>query len=381
MTTKKSLTLNGLVLPNFLFAILSLFMIFVGAYLTNHFFSTHYPTGITGSSSLCNINSFWACDKATESSFATIFGMPTSIFGIIMGVIGIFTSFAGSEKVEKTTKSILLINLIACLGLFIYSVAILKSLCPMCTAYYVLSLLSYFLFWKYSDAKFGVDPKTLGIFALVVIIPIGAMNGYINGKEKAKSSLALSYINQFNNLKDYGDPSYESPYKIHMGTKEFSDAPIRISVFSDFQCPYCQSVSDQMPELVKEFKEKINIQYMFYPLDASCNTKMKGAMHPYACYAAYLAACDESKFSKVHDYIFKNQEIINTENIKKWAKKFDIDQSCLEDKKIQDRIQQTLNTGNQYNLQSTPTIIINGKKLEGLVPTVHLKAILKSLIK
>jgi protein-disulfide isomerase len=166
-----------------------------------------------------------------------------------------------------------------------------------------------------------------------------------------------------------------------MGTQNFKDAPIRISVFSDFQCPYCQAVADQMPELIKEFGSKINIQYMFYPLDASCNSKMKGGMHPYACQAAYLAACDTEKFSKIHDYIFEKQSEINYENIKKWTKKFGLTENCLENKNVQDQIQQTLNAGDQFNLKSTPTIIINGKKLEGMIPTVHLKAILRSLIK
>jgi protein-disulfide isomerase/uncharacterized membrane protein len=381
MESKKSLTLNGLVLPNFLYVLVSVGMIFVGVYLTNHFFSTFYPEGLSQSSSLCNISNFWGCDKATNSPLGTIAGMPTSIFGIIMGVIGLFTAFAGTPAIEKTTKTITLLNLVACLLLFVYSLVILKSLCPMCTAYYVLSLLAYLLFYKYSDFSLGFDPKITSSFAALVIIPVIALNFYIGEKKEKKATLAKSYIGQFNELKNYGDPAVESPYKIHKGTEKFEDAPIRITVFSDFQCPYCQAVAEQMPSLIREFKNKINIQYMFYPLDATCNSQMKGGMHPYACKAAYLAACDQTKFAEVHDYIFQKQSEINLESLKDWGKKFELGENCAENKAIQDQIQQTLNAGNQYNLKSTPTIIINGKKLEGLVPTVHLKAILNSLIK
>lgn len=380
MESKKSITLNGLVPINFLYLCLSFSMILIGVYLTNHYFNIHYPSGITGASTLCNINDFWGCDKATLSTFGTIAGMPTSIFGIVMGVIGIITVFKASEEVEKTTKTILLINLLACLILFIYSLISLHSLCPMCTAYYLISAISYFIFHKYSRLGFSINPKIAGFFLLLLIVPLIGTNFYIGKKEAAKNTLTKSYINQFKDLKDYGDPTVESDYKIYMSTQNFNEAPIRISVFSDFQCPYCKAVSEQLPELIKSFKGKINIQYMFYPLDPSCNKQMKGGLHAYACQAAYLAACDKEKFPKVHDTIFEKQEQINTENLKLWAKEYQLSETCFTDNKVQDKIQQTLNAGEQFNLRSTPTIIINGKKLEGLIPTQHLKSILQSLL-
>lgn len=381
MNNKKSLTLNGLIPINFLYLLLSIAMIFVGAYLTGHFFDTMYPSGISGSASLCNINDFWACDQATQSTFGVIAGMPTSIFGIIMGIIGVITSLAASKNLEKATKTALLINLIACLGLFLYSLLFLKSLCPMCTAYYILSALCYFLFHKYSHLGFGIDLKIGSFFFILIIVPLVGMNFYLSKKDAQKISLTQSYVTQFNNLKEYGDPDQESEFKVYATNTNFKDSPIRITIFSDFQCPYCKAVAEQMPELIKEFKGKISIQYMFYPLDPSCNAKMKGGGHTYACQAAYLAACDVEKFATVHDHIFHNQEKISSSELNRWAKEFNLTQSCFSDKNVQNKIQQTLNAGEKYNLQSTPTIIINGKKLEGLIPTVHLKSILRSLIK
>ncbi len=380
MNNKKTLTLNGLTLPNFIFVLISVAMIFVGAYLTNHYFDTLYPDGIGGASTLCNINDFWGCDKATQSSLATIMGMPTSIFGIIMGLIGVITGFVGNANLEKTTKTILFINLVFCAILFIYSLASLGGLCPMCTVYYVLSLAAYLMMHKYSELSFGIDMKTGAGFAALLIIPVIGFNVYLGQKTKEKASLSISYVDQFNSLKSYGDPAVESPYKIHMATKNFADAPIRISIFSDFQCPYCQKVADQVPQIINEFRDKVNIQYLFYPLDSSCNKAMKGSMHVHACHAAYLAACDKEKFAEVHDYIFEHQSEINRANIKSWTAKFGLSEKCFENKNVQDQIQQTLNAGEQYSLRSTPTIIINGKKLEGLVPFVHLKAILNSLL-
>lgn len=381
MENKNSLTCNGLTPLNFLSLCLSIGMIFVGVYLTNHFFDTVYPTGITGESTLCNISDFWGCDKATLSPLGVIAGMPTSIFGVVMGIIGVLTSLTRPLKIEQVTKTALLINFVACVILFIYSLAVLKSLCPMCTAYYILSAFLFFLYHKYSSLPYGLDLRVASLFLVILLVPLVFMNYKISVKEGEKASLANSYVAQFNSLKNYGPPTYISDYKIHMASEKFADAPLRITVFSDFQCPYCKVVAEQMPELVSEFKDKINIQYMFYPLDPSCNKEMKGGLHAHACNAAYLAACEQEKFVKVHDYIFQKQNEINSENLKLWAKKFELSESCLKDENIQDKVQQTLNAGTQYNLRSTPTMIINGRKIEGVIPSVHLKPILRSLLK
>jgi protein-disulfide isomerase/uncharacterized membrane protein len=380
MNDKKSLTLRGLVLPNFLFLALSFLMVLIGVYLTQHYFDLKFPTGLAGASTLCNISDFWGCDKATLSIFGNIFGVPTSIFGLMMGVFGIMTALIGKESFERTAKFVFALNFLGCVVLFLYSVFVLESLCPMCTAYYVISGIVFFLFHKSSDYSYTPEVSVLGIFAILMLLPLIGTSFYIGSKESKIKSISNQYVEQFNQLKDYGDPTIESPFKVHMSTENFADAPIRITIFSDFQCPYCKAVSDQVPSLIKAVGNNLNIQYMFYPLDMACNTQMKNSGHAFACQAAYIAACEKEKFSKVHDHIFENQNSISAANLTKWEKEFGLS-GCAENKEVKDYVQQTLSAGEQYKLQSTPTIIVNGKKLEGLVPTQHLIKILKSLVK
>jgi protein-disulfide isomerase/uncharacterized membrane protein len=380
MNEKKSLTMRGLVLPNFLLLALSFLMVLISVYLTQHYFDLKFPSGLATASGLCNINDFWGCDKATLSIFGNIFGVPTSIFGLMMGVFGIITALTGKKSFESTAKFAFALNFVGCLVLFIYSIAVLGSLCPMCTAYYLISGIIVFLFHKFSDYSYSPEVSILGLLAALMIIPLVGTSFYIGSKEAKAKSISNQYVQQFNQLKDYGDPAIESPFKVHMATENFSDAPVRITIFSDFQCPYCKAVSDQVPSIIKALGDKVNIQYMFYPLDMACNSQMKNSGHPFACQAAYIAACDKSKFAKVHDHIFENQDSISAANLTKWEKEFGLS-GCTENKEIKDYIQQTLSAGDQYKLQSTPTIIVNGKKLEGLVPTQHLIKILQSLVK
>lgn len=375
----KRLTLNGLTTPNVIYLLVSIGMIVVSGYLTNHFYEAHFPTGLN-SDSLCSINEFWGCDKASLSPLGSIFNIPTAFFGIIIGLMGILSNIFPSEDNEKTIKTFIFINAIGCVFLFLYSLISLGSLCPMCTIYYVLSLVAAFIFKKHSQASLGFSPKPFITFFIITLVPAVVMANHFGKKMANQQSLSKQYVDQFFSLATPGDPTVESPYKLEKSTENFSDAPIRLSVFSDFQCPFCQIVADNVHKLTKDFKGKINVQYMFYPLDSACNSKIKSAFHQFACKAAYLSACDKEKFAKIHDFIFDNQKNLSFENLDKWEKQFGLS-GCFDNKQVQEDIQKTILAGDQYNLQSTPTIILNGRKLEGSISNVHMKAIMQELLK
>lgn len=379
MENKKTLTTNGLTVPHVIYILISLAMIGVSLYLTNHFYDTFFPKGFSSQSSLCEISTFWGCDKATTSFLGRIFNVPTSFFGIVIGVIGLLGAIFPSIEMEKTNKTIIYINALGCIGLLLFSLIKLGGLCPFCSVYYLLSFAAAYLFWKYSDLPLKPNGKILVLFSAFIIFPSIFMNNYFKTKESNQKSLSDQYVEQYKNLKDLGDPIMESQYKIHMSNDTFSESPIRISIFSDFECQFCKIVSTQIPSIINAFKQNVSIQYFFYPLDNACNKNMKGMMHKYACKAAELAACSKDKFAQIHDIIFERQEEINLDNLKLWEKEFELT-NCYNNQETKDFIQQSIAAGEQYNLRSTPTIIINGKKIEGVVPTVHLKAILNSIL-
>ena len=172
MSNKKFLTLNGLTLPNTIFILLNASMIVVGLYLTNHFYEVSFPTGFGEGSSLCSGDGFFSCDKTTLSSLGSILFIPTSFFGILVGAMAILGAVFPSESFEKTNKFIALINVIGCAVLFLFSLIILKGLCPMCSLYYALSAVSLFIFSKKSEAKFlSPDIRFLILGLVLLVIP------------------------------------------------------------------------------------------------------------------------------------------------------------------------------------------------------------------
>ncbi|MBA2404471.1 MAG: thioredoxin domain-containing protein [Bdellovibrionales bacterium] len=379
MENKKGLTLNGMSGINFMFIMNAVAMIGVSIYLTTHFYNTLYPTQLGSGSSLCNLSSFFNCDAATYSKVASVAGVPTSFFGIIVGLLFLFASLMPSVAMEKTASAVAKYNFIGCVILFIFSITVLGSLCPFCTVYYILSGLACFLIWKYGINSWVPDVKVAGLWGVLLLIGSFLMHQNTAGKEDIRSKLNTSIVQQFNTMASLGDPAQESPYKIHMSTATFAEAPIRITVFSDFECPFCKVVAEQMPELVRRYPGKINIQYFFYPLDNKCNSNVKGRFHENACDAAYLAACDEKKFAEVHDAIFAGQDKLKSGALLDVANKFNL-KNCLEDAGNKAKVITAINGAIQYNIKSTPTIILNGKKIEGTIPNGQFFAIFDDIL-
>lgn len=377
---KKGLTLNGITGMNFLFILNAVAIIGVTIYLTVHFYDTLYPTKLGGAGSLCNLSNFFNCDGATYSKLSQLAGIPTAFFGLIMGMMFLFSALMPSEAIEKTVNAFSKYNLIGCLVLFVFSLGALGSLCPFCTVYYLLSATAAYLLWKGGLNTWKPDLKVTATWGGILLIGGFLLSQHTAGKEKSKNALNQGIVEQYNKLADLQEPATESPFKIHMSTEKFSDAPIRISVFSDFECPFCKVVAEQMPELIRRYGDKLNIQYFFYPLDHKCNSNIPQRFHENACDAAMLAACDAKKFAEVHDDIFANQEKLKDGILASLAKKHGLD-GCIGKEENKNLVIQTINAATQFNLKSTPTIIVNGRKIEGTIPSAQFFAIFEDILK
>jgi protein-disulfide isomerase/uncharacterized membrane protein len=379
MDQKKGLTLQGMTGLNFLFIMNAVAMIGVSIYLTTHFYQVLYPTTLGGASSLCNISNFFNCDAATYSKLSNIAGIPISFFGIMVGVLFLFASLMPSEAMEKTSSAVAKYNFIGCILLFIFSLGVLGSLCPFCTLYYVFSGVAFFLLWKHGLESWKPNLKVIGIWGTVLLAGSFFMFQTTKEKEDRSSKINSSIVQQFRALPSSGDPDVESPYKIHLATEKFADSPIRISIFSDFECPFCKVVSEQLPELIRRYPKKVSIQYFFYPLDSKCNSSMKSQMHRHACDAAALAACDATKFHDVHDEIFAKQDKLASGVLNDIASSHGL-KGCFDNQDVKNKVIESINQGTKYNLRSTPTIIVNGKKIEGTIPSGQFFAIFEDIL-
>lgn len=156
-----------------------------------------------------------------------------------------------------------------------------------------------------------------------------------------------------------------------MGPK---DAKVKVVAFSDFQCPFCSRAAGIMTQLKKAYGNKIQMAFKHYPLP----------MHPQAKPASEASMCineqSSDKFWKFHDKLFENQDKLDDENLKKYAKAVGANMEkfteCFNSKKYAALVENDLKYGSQKGVSSTPTFYINGIEVKGAQPIERFKEII-----
>ncbi len=155
-----------------------------------------------------------------------------------------------------------------------------------------------------------------------------------------------------------------------------ANAPVTISIFSDFQCPFCKRVLPTLEQIEKDYDGKVKFVYHFNPLP----------FHPNAMPAAKAAAAanDQGKFWQMHDALFNNQADLSDAGIQKAAKeagldmkKFDADSKS---NKYDAKIQADITFAQQNGANGTPAFFINGVALKGAQPYPAFKQIIDAFL-
>jgi protein-disulfide isomerase len=151
--------------------------------------------------------------------------------------------------------------------------------------------------------------------------------------------------------------------------------------FSDFQCPYCKEEAITLRKnLLKEYPTQVRLYFKTFPLES---------LHPWAKAAAIASRCvyrqDAAAFWDYHDWIFENQASITPETLKDkvldWAKpRKDLDPmqlgQCIEKKATEEEVNGTIAEGQTLGVDRTPTLYINGRKIDQTLQWPNLKAII-----
>ena len=136
-------------------------------------------------------------------------------------------------------------------------------------------------------------------------------------------------------------------------------APVTLTVFSDFQCPYCSRLVPVLDEILARNPGKVKLVFKQFPL------RMHNMATPAAL--ASLAAREQGKFWPMHDLLFNNFNQLSEEKIKALAKEAGLDLARFEKdraaQKLRDEVLRDQALGQQAGVQGTPTVFLNGKVL------------------
>ena len=161
------------------------------------------------------------------------------------------------------------------------------------------------------------------------------------------------------------------------------DSKIQIIVYESLTCSHCANFHKNVyPDLKKEFivTGKIFVEYRNFPLDLA------------AFNAAKIAHCNNDGKTNILHLLFQNYDKwVNgntiddlNKNLKNLINELNLNlefDKCVEDKKIEDFVLEDRIEGvKKFNVNATPTIIINNKKFDKALTFKNLKKYLEKLI-
>lgn len=157
---------------------------------------------------------------------------------------------------------------------------------------------------------------------------------------------------------------------------------INIVEFSDLECPHCKAAHPIIEKLAADFPQ-VRIIFQQFPLPKT--------LHPWAGKAATYADCaghvNNDVFWKFIGSIFDNQgaiaEATADDKLKELATAAGLDaqkiSACAATPETEARVQKSMDLGNILEVSSTPTVFINGRRIQAIanIPYDQLKVLVQ----
>jgi protein-disulfide isomerase len=162
-------------------------------------------------------------------------------------------------------------------------------------------------------------------------------------------------------------------------------ADVVLVEFSDFECPYCKEEATMLRQnLLSAYPSQVRLYFKTFPIES---------LHPWAKPAAIAGKCvfrqQPGEFWNYHDWIFAHQTEITPENLKDkvmdWAKgQKDLDTiqlgQCMDTKATADEVEKDLAEGRELQVDRTPTLFVNGRRINSAIDWPSLRSIIDNEI-
>jgi uncharacterized membrane protein/protein-disulfide isomerase len=358
--------------------------------------------------SFCDINSSVSCSEVLLSRYSSAYGIPLSILGAIWfagALVLLGASIIGRPELRENVPGYLFALSTAGLAVVLYlayiSFAVLKVFCPLCLTadaaiigLFIVSGATTTFPMTTLPRRFFHDLRTLIVspqaIAVAVLFAAGATSAVVlsardNAAAQATTSAAVDAAAQAGAVdrRSEFERWYNAQPRVPLIVPT-EGAKVLIVDFSDFQCPYCSQAWVTLKPIIDRFNatqpNTVRLVMRDFPLDSKCNDGVQGGgPHPQACEAAVaVRLAQPAKREAFEDYLFHNQPAFSPENIRKWAREIGgvTDFDAKYDGTIQ-AVKGDIAFGHTLQVKATPTMFINGVKVEGVLAPQYLDAAIK----
>lgn len=352
------------------------------------------------------------CARAAASVWGKVpgLGWPVSFVGLAY-FLGMYTAWQwGWGRLSRMGFFVARAGAVA--SVVFLAVALVESMaCPYCIAAQVANLCFYGVAARGrrgADALARELPLRLAVAAIVFAATVSALliadaSQRETVRRDAEKSLAESTARLTQQAKPQPSPrphgespaaAAPPPAPVPAAGELFTGryrlgpeaSPVRIVMFTDYQCPDCKLLHAQVEKLLAEHAA-ISVSIKYFPLCIDCNPNAPGKLHANACWAAraaeaagILAGADG--FWKMSRWLFARGGSFTDDELRAGVRELGLgDPAAFErtmtSRDTLDRIKEDVDEGMDLGIYNTPFIFINGVELRGwsapdaLVRAVH----------
>ena len=226
---------------------------------------------------------------------------------------------------------------------------------------------------KVKKRPYGKNKRNKGISSRQIMIGLVALGGLF-----LAVMLILPSINSIPSASDVILPTSVARPAADGLTVGDPNAPAKIDVFEDFQCPACKHYTEIVEQrILTELVTTGKAYYVFHNyafLDRNSATK-----ESHQAAIASLCANEQGRFWDYHDTLFanwngENQGAFNNIHLVNFATalKLDVDafRTCLSKGRYADEVQASFDKGNSMGVKGTPSVFVNGQIVSpGKIPS------------
>ncbi len=346
-----------------------------------------------GYTSFCNVSARINCDRVLTSPFSAFLGVPVAYLAMLLYTVLALLSESARRAAEPLRRALVALIAYAALGslafslyMAVVSVFVLGTICLLCSGLYLAAIVTAALAVGLARRQCSLPaargrserasrPLSLALWFLMSCLATAAIARWTwpAGSQLGSAELSLEELREID--ADFVD-WYTSLPIIDPSSGAGHDmgdpgAPVTIVEFSDFECAYCKQNHALLEDLLERRPGQVRVVYRHFPLDASCNDGVSTTLHHRACRAAEAAECaaDQKRFVEMASALFDHQKQLFDANLLRLAKSLGLDseafERCMQSHSTLRRVVEDARAGVAIHVSSTPTMLINGRKVTG----------------
>jgi protein-disulfide isomerase/uncharacterized membrane protein len=337
------------------------------------------------------------CDSAIRSELAVQFGIPLAGWGIVhfaMVATALLLAFRlGSTFVAAGTLAALALCIIAAgLGIILTAMMLtgIAAFCPLCVIVHVINValvpvvflaagqplreltrsfrsgIGYLVGRDVQD-RLLARWTLLGLVTTALVGIVAYQWILIEADRRAIGTKAPITLKEVLAEFDAGKV-YEIPVTSDDPRLGDVTGPLRLVVFSDFQCPACQRFAQAVAH-IRDHHPQLSIVFKHYPLGKECNSAIRVDLHPLSCGAACAAeaARRQGKFWEYHDALFSSEVELAADALRSIAERIGLDvarfDADLRDATTKAKVEADVQLGKKLQIVGTPTAFLNNRPL------------------